>query len=200
MVNAPNMNLLPLPAGKYGKLTKKSTQWRHQGNQGNSGLESERVRVLGALRSFRSRKTLSAERRRKTHFSSSEEKEKWIKDHVDSETAVARQRVQDAETAIMKEWEHMTNEEKGRLTTTKSETMFDQMLNAIGLTLSDLASSDDEVDEEDEDDDGEDTALGKLSEDNEPGWVMGTIFKTVQHRMGSFGQKQMRLDELTQPG
>jgi len=29
---------------------------------------------------------------------------------------------------------------------------------------------------------------------------MGTISKTVQHRMESFRQMQMRLDELTQPG
>jgi hypothetical protein len=30
--------------------------------------------------------------------------------------------------------------------------------------------------------------------------MMGTISKTVQHHMDSFWQKQMRLDELTQPG
>jgi len=59
------------------------------------------------------------------------------------------------------------------------------MLNAIGDSLSDLASSDDEQDGEDEEDDEEDTELGKLSDDDEPGWVMGTITKTVQHRMES---------------
>jgi len=74
------------------------------------------------------------------------------------------------------------------------------MLNAIGDSLSDLASSKDEEDREDEDDDEEDTWHGKLSEDDEPGWVMGTISKMVQHRMESFRQKQMRVDELTQPG
>jgi len=74
------------------------------------------------------------------------------------------------------------------------------MLNAIGDSLSDLASSDDEQDREDKEDDEEDIELGKLSDDDEPGWVMGTITKTVQHRMESFRQKQMRLDELTQPG
>jgi len=74
------------------------------------------------------------------------------------------------------------------------------MLNAIGDSLSDLASSDDEQDGEDEEDDEEDTELSKLSDDDEPGWVMGTITKTVQHGMESFRQKQMRLDELTQPG
>jgi len=74
------------------------------------------------------------------------------------------------------------------------------MLNAIGDSLSNLASSEDEEDEEDEDDDEEDTELGKLSEDEHPGWVMGTISKTVQHRTDSFRKKHMRLDELTQPG
>jgi len=68
---------------------------------------------------------------------------------------------------------------------------------AIGESLSDLASSDDGEDGEDED---EETAQGKLSEDDEPGWVMGTITKTVQPRMESFRQKQMKLAALTQPG
>jgi len=39
-----------------------------------------------------------------------------------------------------------------------------------------------------------------MSEDDEPGWVMGTISEPVQHRIESFRQKQMRLDELPQPG
>jgi len=74
------------------------------------------------------------------------------------------------------------------------------MLNAIRDSLSDLPSSEDEQDGEDEDDDEEDTGHSKLSEDDEPGWVMGTISKTVQHRMESFRQRQMRLAKLTQPG
>jgi len=74
------------------------------------------------------------------------------------------------------------------------------MLNAIRDSLSDLASSDDQEDGQDEDDDDEDTGLGKLSEDDEPSWVMGTISKIGQHCMESFRQKQMRLDKLTQPG
>jgi len=69
------------------------------------------------------------------------------------------------------------------------------MSNAIGDSLSDLASSQDKEDGEDKDDDEEDTELHKLSEDDEPGWVMGTISKRVQHRMESFRQMQMR-----QPG
>jgi hypothetical protein len=57
--------------------------------------------------------------------------------------------------------------------------MFDEMLNAIGEILSDLASSDDDQDGDDKEDDGDDTMLGKLSDDDEPGWVMGTMSNTV---------------------
>jgi len=119
---------------------------------------------------------------------------------VERETAVARKRVQDAETAIIQEQHDITNDEKVGLTTTKPERTFQEMLNAIGDSLSDLASSDDGEDGEDEDDDEEDPAAGKLSEDDEPGWVMGTISKTVQFRTECIRQKQIQLDELTQAG
>jgi hypothetical protein len=197
MVNAPKKNLSPLLAGKYGKSTKKSTRRRHQANEGKRGLLAEWVRALGALRSLRSKNKLVAEKRQETYFLSNEEREKWIKDFVERETAVARKRVQEAETAILQD---MMTAETGGATTGKSETTFEEMLNAIRDSLSDLASSDDEQDGEDKEDDEEDTELGKLSDDDEPGWVMGTINKTVQHGMESFRQKQMRLDELTQPG
>jgi len=100
----------------------------------------------------------------------------------------------------MQQLKDMTTAENAGVITGKPETMFEHMLNAIRDSLSDLASSKDEEDGEDKDDDEDDTELGKLSEDDEPGWVMATISKTVQHRMESFRQKQMRLDELTQPG
>jgi len=78
IANAPKMNFLPLLAGRYGKSTKRSTQRHHHGNDGKSGLEAERVRALGALRSLRSKKKLAAEKRRESHFLCNEEKEKWI--------------------------------------------------------------------------------------------------------------------------
>ena len=74
--------------------------------------------------------------------------------------------------------------------------MFEEMLDAIGASLSDLAS----LDNEEDGDDDQDTEQGKLSEDDKPGWVMGTISKTVQQRMERFREKQMKLDELTKPG
>jgi len=198
MVDAPKKNISPLPAGRYGKLKKLSTQRRHQANEGKSGLVAERIPALGALRSLRSKKKLAAEKGRETHFLSNEETEKWIEDYVERETAGARKRVEDAEAAVQLEQDDMTQAEIAGLTSRKHEKTFQEMLVAIGDCLSDLASSDDGEDGEEEDD--EETEHGNLSEDDEPGWVMGTITKTVQQRMERFRQKQMKLDKLTQPG
>jgi hypothetical protein len=84
---------------------------------------------------------------------------------------------------------------KKQSTTRKPEKTFEEMLNAIGDSLSNLVSSNDEEDGEHKED-KEDTELGKLSEDDEPGWVMGTISKTVQYHKEGLRQKQMRLDKL----
>ena len=92
----------------------------------------------------------------------------------------------------------MMHAELAGLMSRKPEKTFKEMLVAIGDSLSDLASSDDGEDGEDEDD--EETEKGKLTEDDEPSWVMGTITKTVQQRMERFWQQQMKLDEATQPG
>ena len=113
------------------------------------------------------------------------------------ETAVARKRVEDAEAAVQQEQDDMTQAEIPGLTSRKPEKTFEEMLVAIGDSLSDLASSDDGEDGEEADD--EETELGNLSEDDEPGWVMGKITKTVQQCMERFRQKQMKLDELTEP-
>jgi hypothetical protein len=152
------------------------------------------------LRSIRSKKRLAAETRRETNFLSNEPREKWIEDSVERQTAVARTRVQDAQTAMKQEQENMVNVHKGQSTTTMSEISFQEMLNAIADSLSDLPSSEDEEDGEDMDDDEEDTCHGKLSDDDEPGLLMGTMSKTVQDSIKSFRQKQLRHDELTHPG
>jgi len=200
MVNATKQKLSPLPGGNYGQSTKQSTSRCHQANEGTSGFEVESGLALGALCNLRSKKNLSAEKWQEIHLSSNEEKEKWIEDYVDRETAVGRKQGHNSATAITQELREMTIAQHAEVTPRKPETMFEAMLNAIGDSLSDLASSDDEHDGEDEEDDKEDTELDKLSDDDEPGWVMGTISKTVQYRMDSFWQKQMRVDELTQPG
>jgi len=69
---------------------------------------------------------------------------------------------------------------------------------AIRDSRRDLASSNNGEDGEDEDD--EETEQGKRSKDDEPGWVIGTITKVVQQCMERFRQKQMKLNQLTQPG
>jgi len=66
------------------------------------------------------------------------------------------------------------------------------MVIAIGNSLSDLTSSDDE--------DDENTELHKLSEEDECSKVLGTFSKMVQQCMERFRQKQMMLDKLTQLG
>jgi hypothetical protein len=83
IVNAPKQNISPLPAGRYTKSRKRSTQPHHQANEGKSDLEADRVRALGALRSLRTKKTLAVGKRLVTHFFSNEEKEKWIEDYVE---------------------------------------------------------------------------------------------------------------------
>jgi len=112
---------------------------------------------------------------------------------------VARKRVEDAQTAIKQEQEDIRNAENGRGTSCEPERPFEEMLNAQGDSLSDLASSRDEEDWDDEEDD-EDTEVGKLSEDDKPGWVRGAISKTAQHCMKRLREKHMGLDKLTSLG
>jgi hypothetical protein len=101
---------------------------------------------------------------------------------------------------MMQEQQYMGNVEKGRSTTTNCEMTFEEMLNAIEVSLSNLSTSKDEADGADEDDDEEYTGHGTLSEDDKPVWVMSTISTIVQHCMESFRPKQLRLDELRHPG
>jgi hypothetical protein len=68
--------------------------------EGNSGLEAERVRALGALCSYISNKKLAVENIQETHFLSNEDNEKWIEHYVKRDTAGARKRVVDAESGV----------------------------------------------------------------------------------------------------
>ena len=132
------------------------------------------------------------------HFLNSEEKEKWIENYVDRETAQARQRVEAADAVIRQEQKVTETAENSGLTTRELKITFHKMIVAIRDSLSNIASSDNGEDGEDEY--HEETAQGKLSEDDEPSWVMGTIPKMVDHRMERFRQKQIKLDKLTQRG
>jgi hypothetical protein len=80
------------------------------------------------------------------------------------------------------------------------EKTFEQMLNTIGNAMCDHAISNDEQHGDDEKGDDKVIELSKMREDDEPGWVMGTISKTGKQRMEHFRQIQIMLDELTQPG
>ena len=53
-----------------------------------------------ALHTVLSKQKLAAEKQQEMHFLSNEEKEKWIEDYVERETAGARKQVEDAEAAI----------------------------------------------------------------------------------------------------
>ena len=132
------------------------------------------------------------------HFLSNEEKEKWIEDFVERETAGARKRVEDAEAAVQQEQNHMTHAELVGLTSRKPAKTLEEMLVAIGHSVSDLACPDDWEDGEDEDD--EVTEQDMLSKDEEPGWVIATITKPVQQHMERFRQKQMKFNQFTQSG
>jgi len=75
--------------------------------------------------------------------------------------------------------QHMSTAENAEATTSMLDTTFEEMLNATGDSLSNLASSDIQQSGEDEEDDEEDLELGKLSDDDETGLVMGMIPKRV---------------------
>jgi len=125
-----------------------------------------------------------AEKRQELHFLRNEEKQKWIEDHVERETAGARKRDEDAEAAIGQEQEDTEMAEKAGLMAREPEKAFHEMIVAIIERLSDIASSDDEEAGDDENDEA--TEQGKLSDDDEPGWAMGTISKSIQQRRERF--------------
>jgi len=132
MVNAPRKYFAPLPVLRYGKSTNWSTQWCHQGNEGKSRLEAERVRVHGALQSLGSKMKLAVQTPQETHFLSNEENEKWIEDYVEIETAGARKRVEDAESAVQQEQDDMKHAEIMGVTNKEPEKTFEEMMVAIG--------------------------------------------------------------------
>jgi len=126
------------------------------------------------------------------------EKQTWIKDYVDSESTVVTKGVQDAETAMKQELEDLRNAEKARMTNQKPIKPFEQMLNTIGDSVSNLACSDNEQDPKQKQGDQEDPEQWKLHEYDEPGWLMDTISRSVHQYMESNWPLQIKLDKLTQ--
>jgi len=119
-------------------------------------------------------------------------------DYVETEISWATKGVKDSEAAVQQKQEETRKAENPGLTNGELNQTFEEMMVATRDTLSDLASSDDGEDGEDGED--EETEQGKLSEDDEPSWVMHTISKSVQQHMERFRQKQIWLDKVTQPG
>jgi len=99
----PEKNLSLLPVDEYSKWTMRSTQQCHQATEDKGGLEAQRVRDLGELHGLRSKMKISAEKRQKTHFLRNNDKEGWIEDYVERETAGAIKRVEDAEAAVLQQ-------------------------------------------------------------------------------------------------
>jgi len=85
------------------------------------------------------------------HFLRSEEKEKWIEDYDERETTGPRKRVEDTEVAVQQAQDDMNHAETPGLTPREYEKMFEEILVAIGDSLSDLACSHDGNDGDDED-------------------------------------------------
>jgi len=200
MVKAPKKNLSRQLEGRYGKQTKHSTRWHHQRNECKSRLDSERVRVLGALRSMRSKGNLAAETWQELQFLSNNEKGNCMADCMDWVTTVTRNRVENTVTAIKLEPEDMKNAGKTGLTTRKPGTTFRVMLGAIKDSLSDIGTFEDWEDGGDRCEVDDNTEQGKVSEDDKLGWVMVIMSKMVVHQMEHIGQKQMTPDNTMQPG
>jgi hypothetical protein len=150
------------------------------------------------LRRLRVKTKLAGGKRREMPFLRNEEKEKCIQDYVETQTAGARGRVEDSEAAVHQDQDDMTHTEMEQLMTQEPQKNFEEMLVAIGDSVSDLVRSYDGEDGEDEND--EETEQVRLREDDKPGGVMGTITQTVPQLMESFRQKQMKGDELPQRG
>ena len=115
----------------------------------------------------------AAELRAETKFMSKEAKEKWIEKFVDSETAAARKRVVEAEAAVERERDAVLK----RAVVDTTKITFEEMLEAIGDNVDDVATSKEKDNDENEKEDGEDNDDANLSDKNEPNWVVGTFDK-----------------------
>jgi hypothetical protein len=73
----------------------------------------------------------AAEKGRETHFLGNEEKEKWIEDYVERETAGARKPIEDAEAVVQQEQDDIMQAEIAGLTSRAPEKTFEEMLVGI---------------------------------------------------------------------
>jgi len=118
------------------------------------------------------------------HCTSYPEEEKWIQDHVERETSWARKRVDNTEALVQQEQEDVKNVEQVGFKNSEPNKTFEEMIVAIGDSVSDLASSENGDDEEDKDD--VENQQGVVSKDDDPGWAMGTITRMIKQYMERF--------------
>jgi len=69
------------------------------------------------------------------HFLSNEEKEKWIEDYLERETAGARKRVKDAEAAVQQQRYDTRKAGNAGLTSREPAKTFQEMIVGIGAVL-----------------------------------------------------------------
>jgi hypothetical protein len=86
----------------------------------------------------------------------------------------------------MQEEDHMRKVETVQSSTTKCEKRLSEIFKAIRNSLNGLATSKDREEAAAGDDDQADAKRCKLSEHAEPGCMMDTISKLVQHRVEMF--------------
>jgi hypothetical protein len=101
---------------------------------------------------------------------------------VESETAAAKMMVAEAEAAV--ERENISVLKRAAAGTT--EMTFEEMLEAIGESVDAVSTSDEADDDEDDEQDGDDNNDAKLSDDDQPEWVVGTIDKSIEERLNTF--------------
>jgi hypothetical protein len=109
---------------------------------------------------------------------------KWIGDYLEREPALAKKGVEVTKAAFQQEQEDMNNAKYSGLRNREAEKTFQERIDSIRNSLSHLTSSDNGENKEAGDDD--ETEEGQLSEDDAPGWVIGTITKMVQRQMQRF--------------
>jgi hypothetical protein len=97
--------------------------------------------------------------------------------------------------AIRHEREDMVTSENMGLMSREQENMFSEMMLAFQVSLRDIPRSDNTGMRKRNNDE---TDRGKVSEDDQPGWVLGTRLNIFQPLMESFRQIQIKLEAFTQ--
>ena len=90
-----------------------------------------------------------------------------IEDYVERGTAGARRQVEDTEEVVQQQQEDMKHAEDVGLRISEPKGTFEEMMVAMGDSLSELAISDDGEDGDNDDD--KETEQHKLGEDDKPG-------------------------------